>query len=122
MATDSQGVTLTWAGSSQAEVVSLSVDGVSAQFVETTSRLSTLKVRDHRPHDIDAGTVTVTMRTKGNLTGATFGTPQALSIVRGGSTILSAPVAFLEQFAFSASVGELQEYRAVFRLSGSVTV
>ena len=122
MATDSQGVTLTWAGSSQAEVVSLSIDGVSAQFVEPTSRLSTLKVREHRPHDNDPGTVTVTMRTKGNLNGATFGTPQALSIARGGSTILSAPVAFLEQFAWSASLGELQEYRAVFRLSGTVTV
>ena len=122
MATDSQGVTLTWAGSSQAEVVSLSIDGVSSQFVETTSRLSTLKVRDYRPHDIDPGTVTVTMRTKGNLTGATFGAPQALSIARGGSEILSASVAFLEQFAWSASVGELQEYRAVFRLSGSVNV
>jgi hypothetical protein len=57
VATDSQGVTLTWAGSSQAEVVSLSIDGASSQFVETTSRLNSLRVRDYRPHDIDPGTV-----------------------------------------------------------------
>lgn len=122
MATDSQGVVLLWAGSSQAEVVSLSMDGVSHGFVEVTSRTYTLKAKQYRPHDTDAGTVSVTMRTKGSLSGSTFGTPQALSITRGTATLLTAQTAFLENFAWSASVGELQEYRATFRLSGSVTV
>lgn len=122
MATDSQGVTLSWAGSSQAEVVTLSMDGVSHGFVEVTSRIDLVKAKQYRPHDTDAGTVSVTMRTKGSLSGSTFGTPQALSIARGTATLLTAQTAFLENFAWSASVGELQEYRAVFRLSGTVTV
>ena len=122
MATDSQGVTLSWAGSSQAEVVSLSIDGVSHGFVEVTSRTYAFRVKQHSPHDIDPGTVSVTMRTKGSLSGSTFGTPQALSIARGTATLLTAQTAYLESLAFSASVGELQEYRAVFRLSGIVTV
>lgn len=122
MATDSQGVTLSWAGSSQAEVVSLSIDGVSNEFVEITSRTYAFKARQHRPHDTDAGTVSVTMRTRGNLTGSTFGSSQTLNIAQGTVTLLTAQTAYLENFAWSGSVGELQEYRAVFRLSGSVNV
>ena len=122
MAADSQGVTLSWAGSSQAEVVSVPIDGVSHGFVEVTSRTYAFKAKQHSPHDTDAGTVSVTMRTKGSLSGSTFGTSQALSIARGTATLLTAQTAYLESLAFSASVGELQEYRAVFRLSGSVTV
>lgn len=122
MANDSQGVTLTWDGTILAEVVSLSIDGVSHGFVEVTGRTHASRFKQHSPHDIDPGTVSVTMRTQANLSGSSFGTPQTLRIAYGLVTLLEAQTAFLESFAWSASVGELQEYRATFRLSGSVTI
>ena len=122
MAADSQGVTLSWDGTIQAEVVSLSIDGVSHGFVEVTGRTYAHRFTQHSPHDIDAGTASVTMRTKGNLSASTFGTPETLRIAYGLVTLLEAQTAYLQSFAWSASVGELQEYRAVFRLSGTVTV
>ena len=123
MATDSQGIVVSWGGSSlPVEIVSLSVDGVSHGFVDVTPRDYSLKARQHSPHDTDAGTVSMTMRSKGAFGGSTFGTSKSLSIARSGTTILSAATAYLESLAWSASLGELQEYRATFRLSGSVTV
>jgi hypothetical protein len=123
VATDSQGITLAWAGSAlAAEIVSLSVDGVSHGFVDVTPRSTLVRARQHSPHDTDAGTVSVTMRAKDVLSGSTFGTPQSLSITRGTATYLTAQTAYLKNFAWSASLGELQEYRATFRLSGTVTI
>ena len=123
MATDSQNISISWGGSALAvEIVSLSVDGVSHGFVDVTPRSTLVRARQHSPHDTDAGTVSVTMRAKGSLSQSTFGVPKSLTILQGLGTIFSAQTAYLENFAWSASLGELQEYRATFRLSGTVSI
>jgi hypothetical protein len=117
VAASSHGITLSFAGSALVEILNVSVDGASCLFVDTTDKYSTVKLRQYQPHDQEGGTVSASLLSKGPLSGATFGT-----MAQGGTTILSCTEAFLENLAFVGSVGELQQYQASFRLSGSITL
>lgn len=122
MAASSHGITLSFAGSALVEILNVSVDGASCLFVDTTDKYSTVKLRQYQPHDQEGGTVSASLLSKGPLSGATFGTSGQLTMAQGGTTILSCTEAFLENLAFVGSVGELQQYQASFRLSGSITL
>lgn len=122
MAFVSQGATVTWKGppgttsSALSEVVSISVDGVSSDVVEITPK--SYKFRDKRfsPADGDYGTVSIRCRGT-NLMNTSYVTMTgALSITAPGASFASGK-SILQSLAWNASVGELQEWTAVFKIT-----
>lgn len=122
MAFVSQGATVTWKGplgttsSALSEVVSISVDGVSSDVVEVTPKSYQGRDKRFRPADGDYGTVTIRCRAT-NLMNTSYVTMTgALSIAAPGATF-SASKSILQSLAWNASVGELQEWTAVFKVT-----
>lgn len=118
MPADSQNISVVFDGNEIGGIVSLSVDGVSADYVEVTTRTDTSRCKRFRPADVDYGTVSITCRNPG-MTQADVGAPTSyqasLQVSQGGGTLFSAR-ATLQSFAWTATVGELQEYRIVFKI------
>jgi hypothetical protein len=103
------------------ELVSIAIDGVACDSVEITARASTQRVKRFRPADVDYGTVSITFRNQSFLTEGYVGKTATLLIsTLGGSpaTYWNGP-AFIQSLAWRASVGELQEYSAVFKLGAT---
>jgi hypothetical protein len=103
------------------EIVSIAIDGVSADSVELTPRSSTQRVKKFRPADVDHGTVSVTFRNQSSLTQAYVGKTANLiiSTLDASPTVYWSGCAFIQSLAWRASVGELQEYSAVFKLGAT---
>jgi len=118
MANVSQGTSVTWNGVALGEVVSVSVDGISADTVETTSRTSTQRFKAFSRADTDLGAVSVTVRAANAMTATNVGLTAALSI-SGPNASWSFACAFFEKLSWQASVGEFQTYTATFKLSGT---
>ncbi len=114
MATNSQGITVQFAGDDLLEVLSVSVDGVQADSVEITPRSQATRDKIFRPSDFDYGTVTVTFLDFGNFSLARIGESGDFAIDQGGGLFVFE--AILQSLAWSASVGELQRVTAVFKL------
>jgi len=113
----SQGTTIAWGSVTLGEVVSVSVDGVSADTVETTARTSTSRYKVFSRSDTDLGTVQVTVRGTNGMTVTNVGLTNTLSITGPGAS-WSFGSALFENLSWQASVGELQTYSATFKLIG----
>jgi len=118
----SQGATVTWKGppgttsSALSEVVSISVDGVSSDVVEITPKSYTFRDKRFSPADGDFGTVSIRCRGT-NLMNTSYVTMTgALSITAPGASFSSGK-SILQSLAWNASVGELQEWTAVFKIT-----
>ena len=117
MANVSQGVTVTWGGTALGEVVSVSVDGMSSDTVETTSRNSTSRIRSFSASDVDLGSVTVTARGSAVMSSTNVGLTAALSISGPGVSFSFTPALF-QSLGWSAAVGDMQTYSVTFKLGG----
>lgn len=115
MANVSQGTTVTWAGVSLGEVVSVTVDGVQADTVEVTSRTQASRFKSYSVSDLDYGTVSVTCRGTAAMTSANVGLTGSLSIAGPGLSF-SFTKAIFEKLGWSATVGELQTYNVTFKV------
>lgn len=122
MAFVSQGATVTWNGppgtvsSALSEVVSISVDGVSADVVEITPKSSQGRDKRFRPADGDYGTVSIRCRGTNMMNTSYVTMTGSLSITAPGASFLSSRT-ILQSLAWNASVGELQEWTAVFKVT-----
>ena len=115
MANVSQGVTVTWGSVTILEVISVSVDGVSADSVEVTSRTSTGRGKVYSVSDVDLGTVSVTARGAAGMTTTNVGLTATLSISGPGLSFSFAKAIF-QNLGWSAAVGDLQTYTATFKM------
>ena len=117
MANVSQGATVTWRSTTLSEVVSVSVDGVSSDVVEVTSKSYQGRDKRFTSADGDYGTVTVRCRATTTFMNTSYVTTTgALSIIAPGATWTSSK-SILQSLAWNASVGELQEWTAVFKIT-----
>ena len=100
------------------EIVSIAIDGVSADSVEITPRSSTQRVKQFRSADIDHGTVSITFRNQSFLNETYVGKTATILVSSLGTSTATYwnGCAFIQSQAWRASVGELQEYSAVFKL------
>jgi hypothetical protein len=112
----SQGTTVTWRGTALSEVVSISVDGVSADVVEVTPKSYQGRDKRFKSADGDYGTITVRCRGTAAMNTSYVTTTGALSITAPGASFSSSR-AILQSLAWNASVGELQEWTAVFKIT-----
>jgi hypothetical protein len=118
----SQGATVTWKGppgttsSALSEVVSISVDGVSSDVVEVTSKSYQGRDKRFRSADGDYGTITVRCRGT-NLMNTSYVTMTGALSIMAPSASFSSSRAILQSLAWNASVGELQEWTAVFKIT-----
>lgn len=119
MATNSQNIIVQFAGDDLNQVISVSVDGVASDVVEVTPRSSATRDKVFRPADFDYGTVSVTFLDAGNFSITRVGETGSL-LIDQGSTLFEFD-AVLKSFAWSANVGELQRFTAVFKLGANVT-
>lgn len=117
MAKNSQGITVQFAGDDLGEVVSVSVDGVQSDTVEITPRSRATRDKVYRPADFDYGTMSVTFLDAGNFDISRVGEVGDLYVDQGST--LFAFKAVLQSLAWSASVGELQQLTAVFKLGAA---
>jgi len=118
----SQGATVTWKGppgtasSALSEVVSISVDGVSADVVEITPK--SYQGRDKRFKSADGDYGTVSIRCRGtNLMNTAYVTMTGALSITAPSASFSSGKSILQSLAWNASVGELQEWTAVFKIT-----
>ena len=116
MAFVSQGTTVTWSSTALSEVISISVDGVSADIVEITPKSHKYRDKRFSSADGDYGTVTVRCRGTAAMDTSYVTTTGALSITAPGASF-SSPKSILQSLAWNASVGELQEWTAVFKIT-----
>jgi hypothetical protein len=115
VASNSQGITVTWGGVTLGEVVNVSVDGLTADTVEVTPRSHTGRNKIYSVADTDVGTVSVTLRGAASMSTTNVGLTATLSI-SGPGVSWSFTGAIFETLGWSASVGELQQYRATFKV------
>lgn len=115
MANVSQGTTATWGSVTLGEVVSVSVDGVSADTVEVTPRTQASRHKAFSPADVDLGSVSVTCRGSAGMSTTNVGLTNTLSI-SGPGVSFSFTKAIYERLGWSASVGELQTYSVTFKV------
>ena len=115
MANVSQGTTVTWAGVSLGEVVSVTVDGVQADTVEVTSRTQASRVKSYSVADLDYGSVSVTCRGTAAMVAANVGLTGSLSI-SGPGLSFSFSKAIFERLGWAATVGDLQTYSVTFKV------
>lgn len=118
MANVSQGVTVTWGAVVLGELVTVSVDGVTSDAVEVTSRNTTNRLKKFSAADIDGGTVSVTVRGTASMTETNVGLTAALSIGGPGASWSFASAMF-QTLGWSASVGELQTYSVTFKIGAA---
>jgi len=116
MANVSQGTTVTWKSTALSEVISISVDGVSADVVEITPRSYQGRDKRFKSADGDYGTITVRCRGTASMNTSYVTTTGALSITAPGASFSSGK-SILQSLAWSASVGELQEWTVVFKIT-----
>jgi hypothetical protein len=114
----SQGVTVTWGAVTLGELVTVAVDGVTADAVEVTSRNTTNRLKKFSAADIDGGTVSVTVRGTAGMATTSVGLTAALSIGGPGVT-WSFPSAMFQTLGWSASVGELQTFSVTFKIGAA---
>lgn len=115
MANVSQGTTVTWAGVSLGEVVSVSVDGVQADTVEVTSRTQASRFKAYSVADHDYGSVSVTCRGPAAMSSTNVGLTGSLSI-SGPNLSFSFTKAIFERLGWSATVGDLQTFSVTFKV------
>ena len=116
MANVSQGAAVTWKSTALSQVVSISADGVSADVVEVTPKSYLGRDKRFSSADGDYGTITVRCRGTAAMDTQYVTTTGALSIIAPGATWTSSK-SILQSLAWNASVGELQEWTVVFKIT-----
>ena len=115
MANVAQGMTVSWAGVTLGEVVSVSVDGISAGTVDVTPRSQLSRDVVYSATDVDYGTVSVTLRGTDAMAIPNVGLTGLLQIGGPGAS-WSAGRAIFERLGWSATVGELQTWSVTFKV------
>lgn len=115
MANVSQGHTVTWNGVTLGEVVSVNVDGITAETVDLNPRNTATRYKVYSHSDVDIGSISVTLRGTAGMTATNVGLTGTLSISGPGSS-WAFNKAFFERLGWSASVGELQIYSVAFKV------
>lgn len=115
MAYVAQGTTIQWGSYTLGEVVTLAVDGLSAETVDVTPRSNASRAKSYSVADTDFGTVSVTCRGTTAMASSNVGLTATLSI--GGPGVSFAfTKAIMESLSWQASVGELQTYSVTFKM------
>ena len=117
MANVAQGTTVTWRSTALSEVVSISVDGVSADVVEITPKSYQGRDKRFRSADGDYGTVTVRCRGTTTFMNTSYVTTTGVFSITAPGASFSSGKSILQSLAWNASVGELQEWTAVFKIT-----
>lgn len=115
MANVAQGITVTWNGVTLGEVVSVSVDGLSADVVEVTDRTQASRVKAFSAADVDYGSVSCTVRGTAGMSSANVTLTGSLSI-SGPGVAWSFSKATMQSLGWSAAVGDMQTYTVTFKL------
>lgn len=115
MANVSQGLSATWSGVTLGELVSVNVDGISAETVDVTPRNHQQRNKLFSRADTDLGSVSITLRGTNGMTATNVGLTGTLSI-NGPSASWTFNGAIFEKLGWSASVGELQFYNVTFKV------
>jgi hypothetical protein len=116
VANDSQGFAVTWNGVTLGEVVSVSVDGMSADVVEVTPRnAARASGKVYSAADVDFGSVTVVLRSGSGMQITNVGLTGSLSISGPGASWSFGKTIF-ESLGWTAAVGELQQHQATFKI------
>jgi hypothetical protein len=111
----SQGLAVTWGGVTLGEVVSVSVDGITAETVDVTPRSQAVRFKKYGRADGDYGTVTMTVRGTAAMQITNVGLTATLSI-SGPGVSWTFNGALFEKLAWSAGVGELQSHSVTFKI------
>ena len=115
MANVSQGIAAVWDGVTLGEVVSVSVEGLTAETVDVTPRNHQQRNKLFSVADTDLGTVSFTLRGTNGMTATNVGLTGTLSITGPGAS-WNFIGAIFEKLGWSASVGELQAYSVTFKI------
>jgi hypothetical protein len=111
----SQGLAVTWGGVTLGEVVSVSVDGITAETVDVTPRSQAARYKKYSRADGDYGSVSLTVRGAAGMAATNVGLTATLSI-SGPGVSWSFGGAMFETLGWSAGVGELQTYSVTFKI------
>jgi len=111
----SQGLAVTWGSVTLGEVVSVSVDGITAETVDVTPRNQAVRFKKYGRADGDYGTVTMTVRGTNGMSLSNVGLTANLSI-SGPGVSWTFNGALFEKLAWSAGVGELQSHSVTFKI------
>ena len=115
MAFVAQGTTIQWGSVTLGEVVTLSVNGLSAETVDVTPRSNASRAKSYSVADTDFGSVSVTCRGTAAMSSTNVGLTATLSI--GGPGVSFAfTKAIFQNLDWQASVGELQTYAVTFKM------
>lgn len=115
MANASHGIAVVWNGVTLGEVVSVSVDGITAETVDVTPRGQAVRYKKFSRADGDYGTVTLTVRGTSAMSITNVGLTATLSI-SGPGVSWTFNGAMYEKLGWSASVGELQSGSMTFKI------
>jgi len=115
VANNGQGTTVTWNGVALGEVLSVSVDGISAETVDVTPRSNSTRFKSYSRSDHDYGTISVTARGTAAMSSTSVGLTAALSI-SGPGVSWSFSKAMFQKLGWSVGVGNLQEYSVSFKV------
>jgi len=111
----SQGLAVTWGGVTLGDVVSVSVDGITAETVDVTPRSQAARYKKYSRADGDYGSVSLTLRGTAGMSSTNVGLTGSLSI-SGPGVSFSFGGAVFEKLGWSGSVGELQTFSVTFKI------
>jgi hypothetical protein len=111
----SQGLAVTWDNVTLGQVVSVSVDGITAETVDVTPRSQAARYKKYSRADGDYGSVSLTLRGTAGMSSTNVGLTGSLSI-SGPGVSWTFNGALFEKLAWSASVGELQSHSVTFKI------
>jgi len=111
----SQGFAVAWHGVTLGEVVSVSVDGITAETVDVTPRSQAARFKKYSPADGDYGSVSLALRGTACMSYTNVGLTGSLSI-SGPGVSFSFGTAVFEKLGWSGSVGELQTFSVTFKI------
>ena len=115
MANVAQGTSAAWNNVPLGEVVSITLDGITADTVDVTSRTQPQRIKAFSVADIDYGTMSMTLRGTAAMSSTNVGVTGTLAIA-SPNTIWFFTKAIFERLGWSASVGDLQTYSVTFKV------
>jgi len=110
-----QGTSAAWNNVVLGEIVSISLDGITADSVDVTPRTQTSRVKAFSPGDVDYGTVSMTLRGTAAMSSTNVGVTGTLAILSPGAQWVFLKAMF-ERLGWSATVGDLQTYSVTFKV------
>jgi hypothetical protein len=115
VASVAQGTSAVWNGVSLGEVVSITLEGVSAESVDVTPRTSATRYKSFSAADVDLGAMSMTLRGTAAMSVTNVGVTGSLAIAAPNAVWFFTRT-MLERLGWSATVGDLQTYSVTFKL------